>query len=202
MNERIKYLRVHETKQLFDVVNQDVSRHSIRNKAIFYLTKYCALRVSEVSMITISDYNSWFGEIYCRREKGSLNNTIKIIDRDVKNILEDYYRQRISMDTDSKYLFISQRGTPISRKTLDWLIKKMCSQTSIPSDKWHFHVLRHTRAVELADAGLDIKEVQWWLGHKNIANTMIYMQFTTRQQDLLYKKLLVDMNQEYEKEIV
>lgn len=196
MEVTIKYLIEEEIMELFNAVNKDTSRNSIRNKAIFYITKYCALRVSEVGMLKISDYSSWFGEIYCRREKGSYNNTIKIIDEEVKNALEAYYNQRVQMNTDSKFLFLSQRGTPISRKTLDWLIKKLCKRTTIPADKWHFHVLRHTRAVELADAGLDIKEVQWWLGHKNITNTMIYMQFTTRQQDMLYKKLEENMKQE------
>lgn len=196
MDEKIKYLVVEETMQLFNAVNKDTSRNRIRNKAIFYITKYCALRVSEVGMLQLNDYSSWFGNIYCRREKGSYSNTIKIIDKEVKQALDAYYNQRIKLKTDSNYLFLSENGTPISRKTLDWIIKKLCKRTTIPSDKWHFHVLRHTRAIELAEGGLDVKEIQWWLGHKNIANTMIYMQFTTRQQDMLYTKLIENMKLE------
>ena len=59
----------------------------------------------------------------------------------------------------------------------------------LPEEKSHFHVLKHTRAVELADLGLDTKEVQFWIGHKNIANTEIYLQFTTTQQNTLYRKI-------------
>ena len=52
-----------------------------------------------------------------------------------------------------------------------------------------FHSLKHTRGQFLADSGLDIKEVQYWLGHKNIRNTYIYFQFTRQQQEQMYEKL-------------
>ena len=55
--------------------------------------------------------------------------------------------------------------------------------------KWHFHTLKHTRAVDLAEKGLDLKEIQYWLGHKEISNTQIYFQFTSVQYNALYRKL-------------
>lgn len=36
---------------------------------------------------------------------------------------------------------------------------------------------------------MDIKELQWWLGHKAVSNTEIYFQFATKQQEKMYKKL-------------
>ncbi len=36
---------------------------------------------------------------------------------------------------------------------------------------------------------MDIKELQWWLGHKSVSNTEIYFQFTTKQQEKMYMKL-------------
>ena len=73
---------------------------------------------------------------------------------------------------------------------LNYLTKKYCAAAGIrDKSKCHFHTLKHTRAVMLADAGLDIKEVQYWLGHKNVNNTMIYFQFTTSQYETLYRKL-------------
>lgn len=55
--------------------------------------------------------------------------------------------------------------------------------------KHHFHALKHTTAFHLAECDMDIKELQWWLGHKSVSNTEIYFQFTTKQQERMYAKL-------------
>ncbi len=187
--KEIKYLRTEELTQLFESVESDHSRHAIRNKAILRLALYCALRVSEITYMELSSYNPFSRQVYCRREKGSNNNTIRIIDSEVLNALDHYLTVRQTFYPESQYLFPSQKGSPISRKQLDAIIKHYCKNTCIPPDKRHFHVLKHTRAVALGDAGLDIKDIQWWLGHKSIENTMIYMQYTTNQQETLYRKL-------------
>ena len=73
-------------------------------------------------------------------------------------------------------------------------MKYYCSFTSIPRDKWHFHALKHTRAMELMETdGFDVRDVQWWLGHKYIANTMIYLNYSIQAQKSLYTKLVNSM---------
>ena len=56
-------------------------------------------------------------------------------------------------------------------------------------EKYHFHTLKHTTAVHLAESEIDIKELQYYLGHKSVTNTLIYFQFTTKQQETMYAKL-------------
>ena len=189
-NTEIKYLYAEEKEKLFKIIDQSTSKHSVRNKAIFYLAQYCALRASEIGLLETSFLNLNNHEIYCKRLKNGNNNTLRIVDEKVYNSLSEYLKIKDSIYPSSSYLFVSNRGTPITRKMLDVLIKKFCLQADISSDKSHFHVLRHTRAVELADAGLNIREIQYWLGHRDIKNTEIYLQFTTKQYDILYQKLL------------
>lgn len=188
-NRQLKYLKEEETAELFVIIKNDKCRHTARNQAIFYLAKYCALRVSEVGMLRMQYYNDWRMEIYCEREKGSLSNTLRIIDPETISYLKEYLAVRPFQYPASDRLFPSQKGNPISRQQLDRIMKYYCKKTSIPEEKHHFHVLKHTRAIELGNIGLDIKEIQWWLGHKNINNTLIYLQFTTTQQEILYEKL-------------
>ncbi len=183
--KKIKYFTNEELKKIFRVV-KDVSRHPVRDEAILKIAYYCALRASEVGLVNIDDFNSGRGEIYCRRLKGSNNNTIRIIDNDVLRTLKRHIRTNKLDDV----LFLSQKKNPISRKTLDLLMKKCCEAASIKDkSKWHFHTLKHTRAIDLAESGLDLKEIQYWLGHKEISNTQIYYQFTSSQYETLYKKL-------------
>lgn len=187
---KMKYLDAQEKERLFLVIDADTSTHSIRNRAIFYLSFYAALRVSEVGMIYESDLNLYNKEIYCKRLKGSRNNTLRIIDNRVYSVIMEYVRYKKEHYNPSPYLFPSQKGNPISRKTLDDMMKRYCSISNISKEKSHFHVLKHTRAIELAELGLDTKDIQYWLGHKSIKSTEVYLEFTTKQQDWLYRKLL------------
>ena len=186
---KIKFFYPQEREALFDAIENDTSRYHIRNKAIFYLAEYAALRASEVGLIRLEDLNLARREIYFSRLKNSNSNMLRIIDERVWSALLDYLAYRQEHPVNSLLLFSSQKGTAISRKTLDELIKRYCHAAGLPKEKAHFHTLKHTRAVDLAECGLDTKEVQYWTGHRNIANTEIYLQFTTTQQNTLYQKI-------------
>lgn len=87
----LKFLTPQEKTELFKVISTDMSRLANRNKAIFFLSEYCALRASEVGLITISDFDLAKKSIFCRRLKGSKNNTLKIVNSRVFEALERYY---------------------------------------------------------------------------------------------------------------
>lgn len=192
--ESIKYFTPNELSKFIRVLEHDDSLYATRNEAMFKLALYCGLRASEVGLLKKEFYNPIQKSIYCRRLKGSLNNTIRLIDIDIfPKTLRALNRYLRCPDPypESQLLFPSRNGTPISRQQLDKLMRYYCQQANIKDiNKWHFHVLKHTCGVTLADEGLDVKDVQFWLGHKCIDNTLIYMQYTCKQQDALYEKLL------------
>jgi integrase/recombinase XerD len=97
-----------------------------------------------------------------------------------------YLRERKSP---SPSLFVSQRGTPISRRQLDTLMKHYGELADIPVSKRHFHVLKHSIATHLLDAGADLRFVQDWVGHASIKNTVIYAQLTSRRRDAEARKV-------------
>ena len=186
----IKYLYTDEKERLYAAIEKCSSMHTARNKSMFRLAKYCGLRASEVGLLYTDFFNPSKREIYCRRLKNGKNNTLRIIDTDVYNSLIDYLKIKDSIYGSSQYLFPSNRGTHISRQMLDVLMKRFCAEAKIRKDKAHFHALRHTRAIELAESGLGVREIQYWLGHTDIKNTEIYLQFTTRQHENMYQKLM------------
>ena len=116
-------------------------------------------------LIHLEDYNKTRGEIHCHRFKGSNYNTIRL-DQETIRILNKYIRQNKIYDN-QQVLFLSQEKKPISRKTLDVLMKKYCHLAKI-SDiyKHHFHTLKHTAAVHLAESQVDIKGLQYLLSCK------------------------------------
>ena len=151
------------------------------------LAEYCGLRISEAINMKKNYYIREVSEIFCPRMKDSNSNTLKILDKDVIKVL-NYY-----LDTnknDSEYMFVTSAGNPLNRQSAYSMFKKYSKEAGIIMDKdATFHSLKHTRGQFLADSGLDIKEVQYWLGHKNIRNTYIYFQFTRQQQEQMYEKL-------------
>lgn len=183
-----KYFTQNELRMLFNVISKSNSSHCIRDLALFRVAYRCGLRASEISLLHLSHYNSSQSSLYCQRLKGSRNNTIRL-DSATKMALDLHIKSE-GLYLSSDILFKSQKGTPISRQTLNYLMKKYCSLTEIEDKKkYHFHTLKHSIAIHLAESDMDIKELQWWLGHKSVSNTEIYFQFTTKQQEQMYSKL-------------
>ncbi|MCC5422406.1 tyrosine-type recombinase/integrase [Clostridium botulinum] len=187
-SNKMKYLTQQEAIRLFNAIIFSDNSHAVRDLALFRVAYRCGLRASEISLIKLDDYNADKGDLYCKRLKGSNNNTIRL-DATTKKALDTYIRY-YKIFCNSETLFKSQKNNPISRQTLDYLMKKYCKIANISDkSKHHFHTLKHTTAVHLAESEMDIKELQWWLGHKSVSNTEIYFQFTTKQQEKMYMKL-------------
>lgn len=190
MKEKVKYLSYEkEFKKLIKAIDNtkgtDIGTFCLRDKLMFLIAFECGLRASEVGMLKKEDYNDIANELYCRRLKGSNNNTIRLT-KSTGNLLKRYLKTE---PNNSEYIFISREGNQITKFTLNKLCKKYFKLAKLDMSKAHFHTIKHTTGVYLAEQGLDVKEVQYILGHKRIDNTMIYFQFTTKQQEVLYKKL-------------
>ncbi len=52
-------------------------------------------------------------------------------------------------------------------------------------------MLKHSIATHLLDAGADIMFVKDWLGHKNIQNTIVYLQLTSKIPDEQARRVFV-----------
>lgn len=195
VNRDIKYLTNKEFDSLMLVFEEAKKLFSLdrkkqkfkffkRDRLIFLLAYECGLRASEISNLKKEDFHENSKELFCRRLKGSRNNTIRLT-KNTSKLLSEY----IACKNYSNYIFLSRKSTPLSRQHLTRLCKNYFSLANIPREKQHFHTLKHTAGVHLADCGLDIKEVQYILGHRNVENTMIYFDFTSKQQEVLYDKL-------------
>ena len=191
-NEKIKYLTQEEFKKFINAIkiHDSSSKYYHRNLAIFLIAEYCGLRASEIGLITLEDIDFKCKTIFCRRLKGSVSNDLLIKDEQVLAVLKIYYEERLKLKSNSKSLFLSKNNKPLDRRTLHTLMKFYSSFTNINLEKTHFHTLKHTCAMRLLDIEkADIRDVQWWLGHKYITNTMIYLNYSISARKDLYNKL-------------
>ena len=169
----IKYLTQDELKRLFDAISNK------RDKAIFLVAYEHGLRACEIGILRLEDINLDSARIRIERVKNSQGGEYLLQPNELK-VIKAWLRQRKNANP---YLFPSIRGSPISRRTLDYHIKRYGAIAGIPPEKRHFHVLKHSIATHLLEAGADIRFVQDWIGHKNIQNTVVYTQITNRARD-------------------
>src|SRR6266850_1886822 len=178
----MQFLTQEELKRLFAAIR------NTRDKALFLLAYRHGLRVSEIGLLQRTDMDLKQGRIIINRLKGSLSG-IYPLQPDVIKLLRSYVRTR----TDSSpYLFISNRGVPIDRRTLWCAMQTYGEKAGLPPEKRKFHNLKHSIATHILDARGELRFVQNWAGHKNVQNTTKYGQLNNPRRDDEARKLFVD----------
>lgn len=81
--------------------------------------------------------------------------------------------------TDTEPLFRNRRGKPLTRFGVRYLLRKYVHSArsvakTLDAKRVHPHVLRHTTAVHLLQAGVDLVTISHWLGHASVETTNRY----------------------------
>ena len=166
-------LSVEEIDSILSAI--DVSTvEGTRNYAIIETLYSCGLRVSEVANLKFT--NLFFDEGFIRVDgKGNKQRLVPISNTAIKKI-KNYLKYRnmiITKKGSEDFLFISKRGTPISRITVFWYIKQYAESAGI-TKTISPHTFRHSFATHLIERGANIRYVQAMLGHEKITTTEIY----------------------------
>lgn len=159
-----------------------------RDIAIVTLLLNTGLRVSEASDLNIEDLvigeRSGLVRVLGKGDK----ERIVPLNNDARKALKEYIGERASGP-----LFLSERGRGTKRLTaggIYQLIDKYAYQAKLPH--LHPHILRHTFAKELIDAGVDISQVAELLGHSSLDTTRIYTQPTIRDLSNAVEKISIE----------
>ncbi len=130
-------------------------------------------------MLQMSSYDPVERRLYVRRLKGSLASNAES-PRDCVRALNAWLAER---GRDPGVLFPSNRGKGISRQQLHGLMRRYCTLANIPRARSHCHVLKHSLATHLLQAGVDLFTVKKILGHKRITSTEQYLHMADIQVD-------------------
>ena len=145
-----------------------------RNYAIIETLYSCGLRVSELTNLRFSDL--FFDEGFIRVQgKGSKQRLVPISEtaiQKIKNYLQHRSQQIVKKGSED-IVFLSSRGTAISRITVFHYIKQYAQTVGIEKEISP-HVFRHSFATHLLERGANIRVIQEMLGHEKITTTEIY----------------------------
>lgn len=166
-------LTVEEIDNIISAV--DLSKNEgQRNRAILETLYSCGLRVSELTNLKLSDL--YFDEGFIKVDgKGNKQRLVPVSPRAIKEVkLYFMDRNRINIKKGYEdYVFLSRRGTHLSRIMIFHLIKELAEAAGIIKNISP-HTFRHSFATHLLEGGANLRAIQCMLGHESIATTEIY----------------------------
>ena len=111
--------------------------------------------------------------------KGSKERKAYIVEPAILMLYKDYFAFRTLLGLDDPHIFITRHGRKMSTQSVRLLLEKYTTLAGI-SKHVTPHMIRHTFATLLLEAGIDIKFIQELLGHSSITTTQIYLHINER----------------------
>jgi integrase/recombinase XerD len=163
-----------EIEQLLAVIDLSTDE-GLRARALLEVMYSSGLRVSELCDLRLSNIYAEQGFVKVVG-KGNKERLVPIGREALKHL--NFYlsgvRGHLNIKSGSEdFVFLSQRGRPLSRITVFTTLKKLAEQAGLRKTISP-HTLRHSFATHLIEGGADLRAVQEMLGHASITTTEIY----------------------------
>jgi len=161
--------------------------NGLRDSAMLEVLYATGLRVSELCRLP-SDAIDLEAGYLSTMGKGRKQRLVPVGDAALQRVREYLERARPALNKKrSNYLFLSNRGGPLTRQAFWKTIKNHGLRAGI--DKCISpHTLRHSFATHLLQHGADLRAVQAMLGHADISTTQIYTHVSRGHLALAYRR--------------
>jgi integrase/recombinase XerD len=168
----IEFLTDEEVTELLNQPDRS-TRTGRRDHAMLHLAAQTGLRASELTGLRCRDIHLGTGPHASCTGKGRKRRVTPLTTHTV-GLLRTWMAERGGEPDD--LLFTTNRGAGLSHDALAQRLAlyvarcpQLAGRTITP------HVLRHTAAMRLLRAGVDITVIALWLGHESVATTQIYL---------------------------
>lgn len=161
-----------------------------RDQALLMLAIQTGLRLSEFIGIRRRDIVLTSGTYVRCYGKGRKERCTPLTKQSVA-VMRTWLKERGGSDDD--VVFPNARGTQISPDGVQYLLAKHVAKAretcpSLKEKRVSPHVLRHTAAMELLQAGVDHSVIALWLGHESSETTSIYLQANLALKEKILEK--------------
>jgi integrase/recombinase XerC len=182
-----KFLTVDEVFALLDSPDTSAALGR-RDKAILELLYASGLRVSELVGLNIGELNTEEGTVRVLG-KGRKERIVPV-GKKACDALRQYLDLRAALvhnDSEVRAIFVNRQGTRLSTRAIERLLTKYLRQSGIQKAATP-HVLRHSFATHLLNAGADMRGIQELLGHSSLSTTQKYTHVGIEQMMEVYDK--------------
>ena len=162
-----EYLTQDEVEALMAAAGR-AGRHPHRDRTMILMAFRHGLRVSELVSLRWDQVDLKLGQLHVQRLKNGSPSTHPIRGVEIRAL------RRLKREyPDSPYLFVTERGGPLTASTTRKIVSRAGKLAKIGFPV-HPHMLRHATGFYLANQGHDTRAIQHYLGHKQIAHTTLY----------------------------
>lgn len=158
---------------------------NVRHAACLNLIYACGLRLSEGCSVKVTDIDR--GRMQLRvRGKGSKDRYVPIPSSMLPQLEACWLSHRNPVwlfplvGKGGRYGAITDR--PVPKVTVQQAFGKAHQDSSV-TKKVSIHSLRHAYATHLLEAGVSLRQIQYWLGHSSATTTAHYAQLTSQSTD-------------------
>ena len=167
------FLSKEEVQTLIKVISNP------KHKLIIQLIYSAGLRLGELTRLKLKDINFQNNTLFIRCSKGKKDSYTMIADS-LKSKIQEY----TTAYKPSYWLFEGQDRGKYADRSVQQIMKDAVVKSGVNPDAT-VHILRHSFATHLIQAGVDIRIVQEYLGHRSIKTTEIYTHITDKLKSMI-----------------
>jgi len=172
----VSYLTAEEATALIDAPDQ-TRWEGRRDRALFTVAIHAGLRVSELIGLDCGDVVLGTGAHVRCQGKGRKQRAVPLT-ADAQALLATWLAERTGRPHDP--LFPTRTGRRLSRDAIEQRVTTHAAAAaarcaSLATKQVHPHVLRHSCAMSLLQAGVDTTVIALWLGHADVRSTQPYL---------------------------
>lgn len=179
------YVRQAETKNIIDEAETATELEGLRNALILDLFYTTGIRCSELTSLKNVDVDTRKCEL---KVVGKRNKHRVIPFGPELAALIDRYRTLRDADPDTAVspsdpeatLLTRSGGAPLYRKLVYNVVHRLLTEGGAHAERLSPHVMRHSCATDMLNAGASIASVKDMLGHSSLASTQVYTHVTYR----------------------
>jgi integrase/recombinase XerC len=157
----------------------------IRNRAVVELLYGSGIRLAELQQLTAGaiDRRSRVVRVLGKGRK----ERVVPVTLDAIDLIDRYISVRAVAKEQTDPLFVNKAGKRLSRRQIERIVQRELAAVSQLRKKSP-HVLRHSFATHLLDAGADIRAVKELLGHASLATTQVYTHISKEHLLKVYRQ--------------